>query len=50
MTVVLALMIGLVACALMTGMDDELPLWAVQLLGVVAAGSVWFALIAAVLW
>ena len=50
MTVVLALMIGLVACGLMTGLDDEMPPWAVQLLGVVAVGSVWFALIAAVLW
>ena len=50
MMVVLALMIGLVACGLMTGLNDELPPWAMQLLGVVAVGSVWFTLIAAVLW
>jgi len=50
MTVMLALMVGLVACALMSGMDGAARPWAVQLLGVVAVGSVWFALIAAVLW
>ena len=50
MTVMLALMVGLVACGVMTGTSDQAPPWVTQLLGVVAVGSVWFALIAAVLW
>lgn len=48
--ILLVLALSLVAAGAMTLATDRTPPWLVQLLGVVVVGSVWFALIAAVLW